>query len=80
MDLSGVASMGNQFTSTPKRKTEPILLTFEDQVVKREKKRPTFTRKYFPWVRIDELKKDLGKNVYSNKIQWDQLRLFCKNI
>ncbi len=36
MDLSGAASMGNQFTSVSNRKkTEPILLTFEDQVTKR---------------------------------------------
>lgn len=74
-------SMGNQFTSiSNQKKIEPIDLTFEDKVLKKQKKRSTFTRKYFPWVRIDEMKKDLAKHKFNNKIQWDQLRLFCKNI
>ena len=63
-------------TTGTKRKAEKIDVFFEDHVLYMKK----FRISMFPWVRIDELKKDLVMNRYSKNIHWRDLRFFYKNI
>ena len=76
MIISMINSSYDVCTTGTKRKAEKIGVFFEDHILNQKR----FRMSMFPWVRIDELKKDLALTKYSKKVSWKDLRFFYKNI
>ena len=65
------------YTTGASKKAEKITLYFQDSIKNSSK---NIKESLFTWVRIDELKKQLAKDVFKNHICWNDIRLFFKNI
>ena len=65
----------SHFITDPKQKIEKIALFFEDEMYNKK-----FTKTLFPWIRIEELKKDLATTYYKSTMHWKDLRFFYKNM
>ena len=63
-------------TTGTKRKAEKISIYFDDKI----KTMKTIKMSLFPWIRIDELKKQLAQTKFQNHIAWNDIRLFYKNL
>lgn len=71
-----MASSYGVCTTGTKRKAEKIDIYFDDKI----KSMKISKMSLFPWIRIDELKKELVQSRYQNHIAWKDLRLFYKNL
>ena len=63
-------------TTGTKRKAQKITIVFDDRI---KNNKPSHMS-LFPWIRIDELKKQLALAKFQNHIAWNDIRLFYKNM